>query len=294
MLSCDSPNALPPIPKSITVHIPGSDPITAPIYLPFYYGTISSFWIHFQVDPEVVRPYLTNTGLKPAVFDGMALVNLNFQNYTAHNGNSLAQTDELEFNIIAYPAKDGNSIPQFSAECFLMGEDQTKIYGNYRVHVPCDNRFAIAAGKALYGENKFYAGFNYQVPSPNLPTAKTWQYSIKDSNSLDIVSVNADIQNLTPNIANPAAIINYSMLDSRLIGSRRNLWAMVQNYLPIDYNTTPISIMIGDSPEHNMAKDLAAILGKDANGNILTRPYAIQVIQSPPVIAESRAYYAGY
>jgi len=294
MSDCKSPNAFPPIPKTISVDIEVTQTINAPVYLPFYYGSISSFWIYFEVDLNVLKPCLDNTGLNPAEFDKKSLVNLNFQNYTAHNGNSLAATNELEFNVVAYPDARKDEIPHFSASCYLNGEDQTKILGNYRIHVPCDNKFAVAAGRALYGENKFVATFNYTVPSLNLPTAKTWQYKISDNSNKNIVSVNADFLDVGSVAANPSTIINYSMLNSRLVGSRRNLWATVQNYNLSTKEAKQIKVAIGDSTLHNMAADMASILGRDKDGNAKAKAVAIQVIQTPPVIAESRAYYAGY
>ena len=286
---------MPPVPKTIQVDIEVTQTINAPIFLPFYYASISSFWIYFEVDPGLLRPFLNNTGLAPAIFEGKGLVNLNFQNYTAHNGNSLAATDELEFNIVAYPEAREDDVPSFPAECFLLGEDQTKTLGHYRLHVPCDNKFAVAAGKTLYGENKFVAGFSYTVPSLNLPTAKTWQYTIKDQSGIEILSVNADIEGVSFATANPATIINYSMLNSRLVGSRRNLWATVENYFPLSKgDAKKIDVHIGDSTFHQMASDLATILGRDSKGNAEAKPVAVQVIQTPPVIAESRPYFAGY
>lgn len=266
-----------------------------PLYLPFYYGSISSFWLHFRVEIKKLIPLLEGTGLIPADFNGMGLVNLNFQNYTAHNGNSLAATSELEFNIIAYPEARKNNAPKISAECFLTGQDQTKTLGNYRVHVPCDNKFAVAAGIGLFGENKFYAQFDYVVPSVNLPEVSTWKYTISDEKNKEIISVNADFKELISKVANPSAIVNYSMMDGRLVGSRRNILSTAKHYFPItDVQAKKTKVVIGNSTKHQMAKDLATALGKNKKGKISTPVFAIQVIQSPPVIIESRPYYAGY
>ncbi len=287
---------MPIVPKTIKVQVQVTQTIEPEVFLPFYYASISSFWIYFAIDIKTLKPYLKDTGLKPVDFDGKGLVNLNFQNYTAHNGNSLAQTNELEFNIVSYPEVRADEVPRFAAECFLKGEDQTKIMGHYRVHVPCDNKFAVAAGKALYGENKFFAAFDYEVPSLNLPTVNYWKYTIGEPNGPEIISLSkVDFHHLHPEMANPAAIINYSMLNSRLVGSRRNLWATVQNYFPLPAkDARNFKISIGKSKLANMTKDLEGILGKNKNGYVKALPIAVQVIQTPPVIAESRPYYAGY
>lgn len=291
MSDCKSPRQLPTEPSTINVEIPGS-PATkpqvikgAPIYVPFYYASISSFWIYLETETRVLRRLLKGTDLQPFIHNKKGLVNFNFQNYTAHNGQPpLAATDEFEFNIIAYPKSRKSEVPRISHECFMKGEDQTKLLGNYRVHVPCDNRFAVAAGKALFGENKFVANFSYTVPSLNLPGQNTWEYTISDLNDVNIISVNADFHSVIPEVANPAAIIDYSMLNGRLIGSRRNLFSTVNHYKLKSSEAKKIKIKVGKSTEANMARDLAAVLAK-------SKIIATQVIQTPPVIAESRAYY---
>lgn len=289
MADCKDNNVMPNEPQSITVQIDvpettTTQKITGNIYVPFYYASISSFWIYFEVEASVLRRLLRGTGLSPFLYNRKGLVNLNFQNYTAHNGNSLAATNELEFNIIAYPKNRKNQVPKISHHCFMRGEDQTKLLGNYRVHVPCDNAFAVAAGKGLFGENKFVAKFSYNVPSLNLPDQKSWEYSIDDLKGANILSVSADFQTLVPQVANPAAIIDYSMLDGKLIGSRRNLFATV-NHFPLNATSArKIKVKAGDSREGNMARDLSTVLGK-------SKVLAVQLIQTPPVIAESRAYY---
>jgi len=281
---CNDPKRMPDLPAD-----------DSGLYLPFYYHSIASLWMYFSVDLDILYPFLEETGLKPGVFDGKGLVNINFMNYTAHNGNSLAATSELELNIIAFPAAKADRVPSISAACYLSGQDQTKTLGNYRVHVPCDNPFAVEAGKSLFGENKFVANFAYKVPSINLPPQKVWNFTISDDNKKVILGVTADFHKLVPGIANPTPIINYSMKNSRLVGSRRNYLFAAQNYMPLSKSDQKkIVVNIGNSPKENMAADLAAILGKDSKGNAKTPAIAIQVIQSLPVIIESRSFYAGF
>ncbi len=296
MSECKSTRQMPNEPTSITVKLPGSPaskPATVggPIFVPFYYASISSFWIYYEVDPRKLRRLLRGTGLSPAIFDKKGLINFNFQNYTAHNGNGLAQTDELEFNIVAYPSSRRSDVPKISAACFLKGEDQTKIIGHYRLHVACGNRFAIAAGKALFGENKFFANFNYTVPSLNLPNQKTWNYKITDLSNKLIMSVDADFHKVIPEPANPAAIIDYSTLNDRLIGSRRNLFGIVNYYKLNSSEAKKVVMKIGKSNKARASKDIAYLLGVTKEGKINSRALATQVVQTPPVIAEARAYY---
>ena len=39
------------------------------------------------------------------------------------------------------------------------GDDQTKLLGNHRIFVPCDDPVAITAGEELFGEPKFKTTF---------------------------------------------------------------------------------------------------------------------------------------
>lgn len=288
---------LPPVPKHIEVEIDVPQKIEPPVFLPYYYHSMSSFWLYFRVDPDRLAPFLEDTGLKPALFDGHGLVNLDFMNYTSHNGNSLAATDELELNIVAYPAARADDVPTLTAEEFLLGNDQTKTIGHYRLHVVCDNKFAIAAGRALYGENKFYGTFDYNVPSLNNPPTTTWHYVAKAESGEAMLTVDANIAMLHPQPANPSSVIDYSMLDGRLVGSRRNFWAVVDSYdLPAKERKggPTVTLAYGPGDSHHFRSDLETLLGRTRDGQAATPAFAAQVLQTPPVIAEARAYYAGF
>lgn len=140
----------------------------------FNYGSLQSMMTFFSVDPSVVTPLLKGTGLVPGIFDGMALVNLNFERYAGFGGNYSTYVDEVEFNVVVYPSFRAGTEPALSVEEYLNGDDQSKTYGNYRINVPCDNPPAVKAGSEKYGEVKFVASFDFVVPDINAPEVTTW------------------------------------------------------------------------------------------------------------------------
>ena len=157
--------------------------------MPFFYASLQSFWVYYLVEPHLIEPYLPKSApeqrLKPARFlDGdreYGLVSLDFQRYTGHGPGYLEHTEEVEFNVYAYPEiRDGN-VPLLSWRDYLMGLDQTKTIGGFRIQVPCNNPNAVLAGKGFYGEPKYAACFEYTVPSPNDTSVTTWDYSVSTS-----------------------------------------------------------------------------------------------------------------
>lgn len=140
----------------------------------FLYSSLESLLVYFQVDAKAVRPFLKGTGLEPAVFDGKALVNLNFERYASVGGSYDGMCNECEFNVVAYPRRSKDDILDLSLWQYLMGQDETKLYGNYRINVPCDSPVAVKAGSTQFGENKFVASFAYQVPDDNSPSTTGW------------------------------------------------------------------------------------------------------------------------
>src|SRR5688572_28063054 len=117
----------------------------------FNYGSLQSMMVFFSVPAGVVRPLLAGTGLEPGLFDGNALVNLNFERYAGFGSNYSSFVDEVEFNVVAFPKFKAGMEPALTVAQYLTGDDQSKTYGNYRINVPCDSPAAVAAGSAKYG-----------------------------------------------------------------------------------------------------------------------------------------------
>ena len=140
----------------------------------FNYGSLQSLMVFFSVPVSVVRPLLVGTGLEPGVFDGEALVNLNFERYSSFGSTYSSVVNEVEFNAVVFPKYKAGQEPSLTVAQYLSGFDQSKTYGNYRINVPCDSAVAVQAGSQKYGEVKFVASFNFAVPDVNDPAVSTW------------------------------------------------------------------------------------------------------------------------
>src|SRR5689334_16755955 len=119
------------------------DPASASV---FTYASLNCVLFFYKVPVESVTPLLKGTGLLPGVFDGGALVNLNFERYAGVSSNYFEATSEVEFNIVSYRVEDEAAVPALSVDAFLSGYDQTKLYGNFRAHVACSDPTAVFFG----------------------------------------------------------------------------------------------------------------------------------------------------
>ena len=162
-------------------------------HFPFFYATLSSITVFYRVPLSVLRPHPANTTLEPAEIGGrgQGLISIEFQNYTDHLGvgqapsnPGMSVTNEVELDIISYPArwKKEGRVPDISLEDFVLGQEQTKTIGSYRLDVPADNLVAVKAGADEFGEQKFFTLFDYQVPCENNAAASLtdWSYTVLD------------------------------------------------------------------------------------------------------------------
>jgi hypothetical protein len=275
-------------------------PVPAPFRMPFYYASLTSIWVFYKVDPVAAQPYLEKTGLQLATFGGSALASLDLQYYTATYGvqtnfskppvPGMSVTTEIEFNVWAYPdARQAQYPAGISLDDFIMGQEQTKTIGGYRVWVPCDNKFAIQAGKEIFGENKFYTLIDFSTPTGNNPEQTTWSYKCYSPKQGEqfIYSLKADLGGIPSVIANPSSIPLYGDLNGRLVCAFWNLFGQYQTYfLKGTAQQKKVALEYGTGT-HKMKADMQAIIGSAA-------PYAVQVYQGPSSAAESRGFYANY
>ena len=275
-----SNNILPPIPDGF--------------YLPFYYASLYNCAMYFVVAPRVVAPYLEGKPLRPALFGGKCLVYFNYQLYTAQFPQFMSVVGEIELNIVSYPTVSEGKVPTLSAREFIVGEDQTKLYGNLRVHVPCDNPNAIQAGIQLFGEPKFQTTFDVSLPSWNDPTAKVWKFTCNDPKAKapkeggapqpTIFTATADLLKLTPEPGNVSPTTEYGILDGRLICCRWNILEPHDTYFLDARQSKRVSVTYGES-KHAMRQDMETLVG--------SRPcVAVQTFASRPAAIQSRAFYA--
>jgi hypothetical protein len=155
-------------------------PLPAGFSLPFYYASVNAIWMYYKVSPESVEPYLQDIALKPALFDGQALVLLHFQRYTGFISGLVSVVNEVQLNIVAYPTVLDAQTPAISFADLLAGGETTKTIGAYRLYVPVDNSFAAKAGNELFNEPTFVTTFTYTVPDINDPSQKSWDVTCND------------------------------------------------------------------------------------------------------------------
>jgi hypothetical protein len=297
-------SVMPPLPKGF-----GS---------PFWYASLYSFKTFHQAPRATLELFLKGTGLKPAAFvDNKVLrpdigyVSMEFQSYTADLGSGLSTTNEVELNVICYPAARESMVPALTLEEYLYGYEQQKLIGGFHVCVPADNKVAVQAGIAFFGEPKFYAPFLFNVPSPNNPSRQTtWTYTVCDPSyvppsdpnppppppEMIIYQLNGDLAGAQPAIGDPSSFVLYGMLPGGkivgekehkgdLIANRWDVFSGYQSYVLSEDQQANIHVNYGRS-RHPMRAILQKLLGAAPAPAV-----SVQTYQTPPCAAESRAYY---
>jgi hypothetical protein len=285
--------------------------IPAPFSMPFYYAFLGNCVVHYLVDYDKVLPYMAGTGLTAANFGGKASVSYDFQVYGGQSssgvglppeqwGTSAASlTQEIELNIVAFPEGKESELPEITFEQWVMGDDQTKLLGNRRVWVPCDNPFAIQAGEELFGEPKFQTTFKVNIPSYSpvrlpgdeyqIAWVKTWGFRTNDpdDSSKWIFTFIGDLDGLTSVPGNISPITEYGRHpnsdEGRPTACRWNILQPLDTYFLSPDDQSRIDFQIGDSP-HPMAADMRVLLAGEP-------VVAVQTLISAPAAIQSRAVY---
>jgi hypothetical protein len=153
------------------------------------------------------------------------------------------------------------------------------------VWVPCDADMAIKAGKELFGEPKFKTSFTISIPSPNDPTATTWNFTCQDpvDPKVAIFSCTADLRGLDPTLSNPVPHTEYGSVAGRLIGCRWNVLSPYETCFLGPDASARVKLTIGQST-HKMAADMKALIGS-------TPAAVVRTYQSGSAAIQSRAYY---
>lgn len=269
--------------------------------MPFYYASFVGIWVYWLTDIEDVGPFFQRPDFVPYVFkdeygNEKALIAINFQTYTDHAGMALGVVNEVEFNICAYPASDQNRVPMgLSVDDFLMGIDQTKRIGLFRIHVPADNTIAVAAGRDFFGEPKFFAKFWYEVPALNDQSQKSWDVYVYDKDANNPQGPSSPQDNLIfhmtvpeldmmPRWANTSPLALYTYVDGVPNGSHWQMLLPMAHYCPLTPGVVEgVTIETGDSEEEGMAADIRALIGDN-------HAVAVQVFRSNPACIEGGAY----
>lgn len=306
-----SMTALPPVPKGQEI---------------FYYASQTTFWLYFRVDrrrvEDAVGHILKPLGLSLATFEGdedKAYVALVPMVYTATFDNSMAAISEAELNVLVYPSAEARRVPKLDFHQFLLGWEQQKVVGQYRLDVICDNRAAVLGGRDKYGEHKFLGEISYWLPVPNDNSRQPEAFRIELAAFQEprpgqerelCFRFEASTAGLAPFQSNGSEVVVYGALPpepspgskQRTVGTRRNYLGLFEGYtvtgqggsFHIDYGDChdgpPLRNKNGDpipgSGEwpRQMRERMQALL-TDAS------LAAFQLFRSPPVEIEPRPYY---
>lgn len=262
----------------------------------FNYGSLQSLMVFFSVPVERVLPLLKGTGLEPGIFDGQALVNLNFERYAGFGSTYSSYVDEVEFNVVVFPTFRAGTEPQLTVQQYLNGEDQSKTYGNYRINVPCDSPVAVQAGSQKYGEVKFVASFNFAVPDVNDPSVQTWWircYATPSAPKSQLpfifdLQVNTTVPGApTPGISPFSPVPAYANLvvkgQKRMVTSARVIFGVFRSWIPAP-GTSPnpalVRLTVG-AAKHVMQRQMAAVF-KDNPSTV-----GLLLFESQPAAASS-------
>ncbi|MGW4853342.1 hypothetical protein ACWEPZ_19180 [Streptomyces sp. NPDC004288] len=274
-------------------------PVAEPFQLPFHYGALHQVGVDWLVDPEPVRRLLGahHPDLTAAAFDdGRALVSLNYQLYFAQYAFGGGVTQEVEFSVVAFPTADAHRLPRLTYAAYARGWDQTKLLGIARLHVVCDNPFAIRAGRELYAEPKRPGWFEVGLPSLNGPSGATWTVrcgaaGVGPDGTLErtpepLLDLTVRLDGLTAAPACSAPVTGYGTdPEGRLLAGPMNVY---QPYgwhdlsAPEHAGRTRLEVR---APEGDLGRDVRSLLpdGTPASG--------AWTYQSPPVAAHHRPYY---
>lgn len=256
-------------------------PVPDWLIMPFHYASLSCFRVYLRAERARLEGLLAGTETTAADLAGDAVYALDFQRYTAHLDGFLATTLEVELCALVTPAARAAQTPRLSLAEFLAGADETRTLGYYRLHVPCDNAFAVKAGIALFGERKYEAAFEHSVPSANAAPGRVWRYTCKTPEGEALYALHADLAGVDGALADRASIVRYSTLEGRLVGSRweqsGDLHTLVGGDLARRVQVTP-----GEG-DHALSRDLRTLGARDV--------VAVQTFSSRPAAIEGRGFY---
>ncbi|MFD8146394.1 hypothetical protein [Streptomyces sp. NPDC059708] len=272
-------------------------PVPEPFRLPFHYGALHQLGVDWLVDPGPVRDLLAkhHPDLTAAEFEGRALVSANYQLYFAQYPFGGGVTQEIEFNVIAHPTADRDRLPELTYAQYAQGWDQTKLLGIARIHVVCDNPFAIRAGRELYAEPKYPGWFEVGLPSLNGPAGETWTVrcnaaAIGPDDTLArggeaLLDLRAELDGLTSVPAGLAPVTGYGTdPEGRLLAGPMNVYRPYGWYdLTAPGHGGRASLTV-HADEDDLGRDALALLGDTPAAGAWT-------YQSAPVAAHHRPYY---
>ncbi len=269
---------------------------------PFYYASLQCQWVYWYTTVEAAEPFVKGTGLCVARFpvinakgeqEDRAVLVLNFQRYTSHYSNALGTTNEVEFNLLAYPANRTPGVPKMPLWEYLHGNDQTGTIGHLRLHVAADNKVAVEAGREVFGEPKFYGVFNYEVPSLNAPMTDSipptqvqkWRIQLVNPDDPDdfVYRLRSDFTGYQWTRTDSTPIPEFATGLGRTVWTKWTIVGLFDTAMLTDAQAAGIKLEIGRN-DFAMTRDMRALFTDLA-------PVAAQMFESPPACIEPRGFY---
>lgn len=290
------------------------DPIPG-IRNPFYYSSFFNIEGYYKVpyeglnkaiiDQLIIKglsPYLQSENCKE-----YALISHNYQHYTGQQNSLTGITNEIEFNILSYATTNKKRVPNLSFKDVLLGNDTTKLIGNCRMLVTCDNEFAVDAGIKLYGEPKVVASFaGTNIPSLNSTDNESYSWMVKcddieglkiETGTINYSSYQANLANENFVIANISPVTQFGVRDKKLIGCNLSIFPTSKLY----FTPNNQKLEFGTSFNSKKTNELEATINSDlANVEraVLvallfnhSESFAIRTCESQPVAIQNGPYY---
>jgi hypothetical protein len=269
---------------------------------PFYYASLQCQWIYWYTSVEAAEPFVKGTGLCVARFpvtnekgeqQDRAVIVLNFQRYTSHYSNGLGTTNEVEFNLLVFPANRVPGVPKMELWEYLYGNDQTETIGHLRLHVAADNKIAVEAGREVFGEPKFFGVFNYEVPALNAPMSKTtpptqlqkWRIQLVNPDDPDdfVYRLQSDFTGYQWTKTDSTPIPEFATGLGRTVWTRWTIVGLFDTAMLSKEQGKAIKLEIGAN-DFPMTRDMRALFTD-------MTAVAAQTFDSPPACIEPRGFY---
>lgn len=229
----------------------------------FYYASQTAFWIFYRVRrsllDEQLGDVLARLGLAPASFDEPehAFLNLCPMAYTAvfgaqdtkANRPGMGGISELEFNVLSFPVSKRHLLPDISFADYLLGREQQKLVGDYRLAVVCNHMGAVFGGREKYGEHKFLGDIDYRfatfndnatTPTPFFFDFDAYQPGGAGEPEQLMFRLRASVGSSRSVVADFSPVMVYGAMPSeagpgvrqQTLGSRRNHLGLFRAFLP--------------------------------------------------------------
>jgi hypothetical protein len=269
---------------------------------PFYYASLQCQWVYWYTSVEAAEPFVKGTGLCVARFpvtnekgeqQDRAVIVLNFQRYTSHYSNGLGTTNEVEFNLLVFPANRVPGVPKMELWEYLYGNDQTETIGHLRLHVAADNKIAVEAGREVFGEPKFFGVFNYEVPALNAPMSKTtpptqlqkWRIQLVNPDDPDdfVYRLQSDFTGYQWTKTDSTPIPEFATGLGRTVWTRWTIVGLFDTAMLSKEQGKAIKLEIGAN-DFPMTRDMRALFTD-------MTAVAAQTFDSPPACIEPRGFY---